>query len=396
MLTERIIRDAKPKASNYIIRDKKLTGLGLRVTPAGDKSFVLNYRTDGRRRQAVIGKAAGVSLVDARNAAGELLTAIKLYGADPVEDKRRRIEAPTVAEGVDRFLTETGPERIEIGRMAARTLIEYRNQCRRYILPKLGSRKVADVTRRDVELAIRGAPNATRNRVLALVSRLWSEFDRYGWEFDRNPAKGIQRAREEARDRTLSTTELQALAATLNASGLHPAIVAAIRFAMFTGLRIGEVLAIRWDHVSLEAGRVTLPETKTGRRTHDLPTPAQAILSELPTINGSDWVFTTGRDAPITYRTVAQAFRRICETAGLADARLHDLRRTVMTRAAASGASSHVLRDLLGHKTAAMADRYVRAVGTPVRDAREAVAAGIAAEIEGGDAGKVLPLRKAR
>ena len=228
--------------------------------------------------------------------------------------------------------------------------------------------------------------------MLALVSRLWSEFDRYGWEYDRNPAKGIQRAREEARDRTLSTTELQALAATLNASGLHPAVVAAIRFAMFTGLRIGEVLAIQWEHVSLEAGKVTLPETKTGRRTHDLPTPAQAILSELPRINGNDWVFTIGRNAPITYRTVQQAFRGICADAGLPDVRLHDLRRTVMTRAAASGASVHVLRDLLGHKTAAMADRYVRAVGTPVREAREAVAAGIAAEIEG-DTAEVLPLR---
>ena len=49
-----------------------------------------------------------------------------------------------------------------------------------------------------------------------------------------------------------------------------------------------------------------------------------------------------------------------------------------MTRAAAAGVGTHVLRDLLGHKTTAMADRYVRAVGSPVRDAREAVAAEMA------------------
>ena len=46
-----------------------------------------------------------------------------------------------------------------------------------------------------------------------------------------------------------------------------------------------------------------------------------------------------------------------------------------MTNAAAAGIGTHVLRDLLGHKTAAMADRYIRAVDNPVRDAREQVGA---------------------
>ena len=54
-----------------------------------------------------------------------------------------------------------------------------------------------------------------------------------------------------------------------------------------------------------------------------------------------------------------------------------------MTRAAAAGVGTHVLRDLLGHKTTSMADRYVRAVGSPVRDAREAIGAEIATAMAG-------------
>ena len=54
-----------------------------------------------------------------------------------------------------------------------------------------------------------------------------------------------------------------------------------------------------------------------------------------------------------------------------------------MTRAAASGIGSHVLRDLLGHKTTTMADRYIRAVGNPVREAREQVGAEMAAVMGG-------------
>ena len=75
--------------------------------------------------------------------------------------------------------------------------------------------------------------------------------------------------------------------------------------------------------------------------------------------------------------------------------RLHDLRRGYMTAAAAAGVGTHVLRDLLGHKTTAMADRYVRAVGNPVRDARRQVTAGIAASMSG-EAGQVIPLERRR
>ena len=64
-----------------------------------------------------------------------------------------------------------------------------------------------------------------------------------------------------------------------------------------------------------------------------------------------------------------------------------------MTSAAAAGVGSHILRDLLGHKTTAMADRYVRAVGNPVREAREQVGAAMAAMMAG-QTGEVVQLRK--
>ena len=85
----------------------------------------------------------------------------------------------------------------------------------------------------------------------------------------------------------------------------------------------------------------------------------------------------------MTYATVRNTFAKAAGTAGLVDVRLHDLRRTVMTRAAMAGIGTHVLRDLLGHRTTAMADRYIRSVGNPVRDARELVGAAMAAMMQG-------------
>ena len=75
----------------------------------------------------------------------------------------------------------------------------------------------------------------------------------------------------------------------------------------------------------------------------------------------------------MTYRHVRAVFKDACKAAGISGATLHDIRRTVMTTAARVGVGTHVLRDLLGHKTTVMADRYIRAVGEPVRDAREQV-----------------------
>ncbi len=97
----------------------------------------------------------------------------------------------------------------------------------------------------------------------------------------------------------------------------------------------------------------------------------------------------------MTYRTVRKHFAEAAKDAGLEDVRLHDLRRTVMTNAAAAGVGTHVLRDLLGHKTTAMADRYIRAVGNPVRDAREQVGAAMAAMMAG-ESGEVVALRGRR
>ena len=391
-LTERRIRDAKPEAKTYIMRDRDIRGFGVRVTPAGAKAYVLDYRALGRRRLATLARCSELGLKEARERAGHELAAIRDGATDPLRRRKEAREAPTVADGLDRFFAEYVPRRMADGRMSARTRQEYKKQSNHTVRPALGKIKIADVTRHDVERAMRPNAPISRNRTLAFVSRLFNLFET--WELRpqyTNPCRGIERAIEQARDRVLAPSELAALSGALSgAAQTSPAAVSAIRFAAVTGLRIGEVLAVQWDHVDFETGRLTLPSTKTGRRVHDLPTAALEILAAVPRLNS--WCFTTGRGG-ITYKTARAAFVTACKGAGLADVRLHDLRRTVMTSAAAAGVGTYVLRDLLGHKTTAMADRYVRAVGNPVREAREQVGATMAAMMDG-KGGEVVPLRR--
>ena len=384
MLTEKTIRDARGDGKARTIWDGQVTGLGLQITQGGKKNLALRYKVAGRKHQAILCRAGELPLREIRRLAGEMLVRIRAGELHPLERARRASAAPTVADGLDRFFDEYVQGRIAIGRMSPRTVRDYQQQAGQCVRPALGRYKVAEVVRGNVEAMVEPLTPVRRNRIAAFTSRLFSVFEEWEWRpQNSNPCRGIERAREEPRDRTLSADELQALSVALRgAHTRYPGPVAAIRFAALTGLRIGEVLAIRWEHVEAETGRLLLPSTKTGRRWHDLPVPALELLGQLPRIN--EWAFTSGRPAPLTYRTVQQHFARVCEAAGLEDVRLHDLRRTVMTAAAAAGIGVYVLRDLLGHKTTAMADRYVRAVGDPVREAREQVGGAIAAMMDGG------------
>ncbi len=378
MLTERVVRDAKAEPKTRILWDSQVKGLGLRIAPGGTKAFVLNYRVDGRERRITLARAGEVSLKIVRERAAAQLLRIR-DGQDPLEQRRERQEAPTVADGLRRYFAEVVPEQVRIGRLSLSSVRDYTWQTGRYLEPELGRRKVAKVTRQHVEKMVSSLPKAQRNRTLAFTSRLFNLFEAWGWRKQHsNPARGIERARMEPRDRVLSPSELGKLAKALNQhEHRNPAAIAAIRVAALTGLRIGEILGIRWEHVDFESGRLTLPETKTGRRVHDLPAPALAVLGQLPRF--SEWTFSATGKAPCTYRNVRLHFQQVCAAAGIEGARLHDLRRTVMTRAAVLGVGVHVLRDLLGHKTTAMADRYVRTVGNPVKEAREQVGSEIAA-----------------
>jgi len=158
--------------------------------------------------------------------------------------------------------------------------------------------------------------------------------------------------------------------------------VLALRLAMFLGLRIGEVREMRWSDVDLKTGTLRLRKSKTGARTHTLPTVAQTLLLEAPRL-GECIVPGRDPDTPLDYKAIHKVWIRARDMAQLKDARIHDIRHTVATMAAETGAGAHLIRDLIGHKTLAMANLYVGRMNEPVRDLREKVAEAISAAISG-------------
>lgn len=138
-----------------------------------------------------------------------------------------------------------------------------------------------------------------------------------------------------------------------------------VRMAVATGCRQGELLALRWRHLDLADGVLTVEDSKSGdsRRVPIHP----ALLADLEARKASpdDYVFQTRDKTPPARSSVANAFRDAAAAIGRTDLRFHDMRHVAGTRLLATGASLPEVAAMLGHKTLAMSKRYSHV--SPVR-----------------------------
>jgi len=396
-LTERKIRETRPGPKPVILWDGVVKGLGVKVLPTGGKSYLIDYRAGGRQRRMVLARTSELSLKAARERAGAELAAIRLDGADPLERRVERRAAPSVGETFERYLAEHAPRRIADNRLSERTVDDYRKQWKRLIkaAPGFEKLKIAAVTRHDVEKAVASRAPVQRNRTLSMLSMFFNLAE--AWELrpqHSNPTRHIERVKEVPRDRVLAPSEIQAIDAVLR-EGDHLFATACLRFLMLTGWRCSEARTLRWDFVNFETGEITLPKTKTGRDVRTVAALALQALADLPRVSGHDFVFAGQKGRPIGYTILRKTFAAACSKAGIDDARIHDMRRTVATTASAAGLSTFLLRDLLGHKTTAMADRYARRASSALQQAQDDAAARMQAMMRG-ETAEVVPLRQTR
>jgi integrase len=376
-----------PATSSRIAYDGEVKGFGLRVTAAGAKAFVLNYRINGRERRLTIGDAGSWSTTAARAKAKALKRAID-DGHDPLGEREAERTAPTMAELTAHYLEHHLPRKRASSQRDDRSMLE------RDVLPVLGKLKVADVRHGDVDRLHRqiGKRAPIRaNRVVALLSKMFAIAVKLEWRAD-NPARGIERNPEERRQRFLSPAEIARLAAVL---ADHPERTSAalVRFLLLTGARFGEAAGARWDHLDLERGTWTKPSSHTKQRAvHRVPlsAPALALLAELP--HSGPYLFPGPTGKPITtIKTMWLGVVRKAEVPGL---RVHDLRHSYASILASAGMSLPIIGALLGHTQAATTQRYAHLLDDPLRAATERAGAVITGA--GQEPADVVPLRKAR
>ena len=347
-----------------------MSGFGCRVTAAGARAFVLNYRrrSDGVERRYTIGSHPEWAVAGAREEAKTLRRAIDA-GGDPVGNLRAEREAPTVNDLCDRFLAEYLP------RKRPSTQKTYSQQIASEIRPALGRLRVANVAFADIDGVHRAITKRGRkyraNRVIALLSYMFTMAIKWRMRAD-NPCKGVERNDEAKRKRYLTTAELERLSAALSKhSDQDTADV--FRLLLLTGARSGEVLSARWADIDLTTGVWTKPGATTKQRTdHVVPlnAPARQMLAQRAQ-NDSEYVFP-GRDEG--HRAdVKDAWARICKAAQINGLRIHDLRHSYASILASSGVGLHAIGALLGHTQPQTTHRYAHLFDDHLRQATERV-----------------------
>jgi len=372
--------------------DGEVKGFGLRVTKAGFRSFVLNYRADGVERRFTIGSYPDWKVSPARKEATRLKRLVD-QGFDPMGERHEDRAAPTMSNLCDRYLTDHAPRKRETSRREDEALIK------RWIKPEFGTRKVSDIRHADVDALHRkitdhGTP-IRANRTMSLISKMFSLAIR--WEMrDDNPARGIERNNEEKRNRYLVGGELRRLVEALAAYPVQTS-ANAIRLLLLTGARRGEVLAARWDQFDLDTGIWVKPSSHTKqKREHRIPLSAGArlLLVEIKGSAGASEYLFPGAGAAGHLTDIKRAWATIRKLAGLAGVRAHDLRHSYASMLASSGLSLPVIGALLGHTQAGTTQRYSHLFDDPLRAATERVGAIVAAAGEDKPAATVVRLKK--
>jgi integrase len=379
-ITDRLIEKLPlPQAGWQITYDNEVTGLGVRVTARGARSFILRYRTrSARQRLITIGPAGEWKTSQAREHAKNLKARIRSEpGFDPLAEITSERTAPTVADLAKRFLAE------HAARKRPSTRDGYAHAYSAYILPALKHAKVAEVRYADVDALHRRVTEAAgpyqANRIIACLSKSFSLAIRWQWCIA-NPCKGIERNHEEKRKRYLSGDEIVRLTEVLNK---YPdrQVSDIVRMLLLTGARKGEVLSARWDELDLEQAVWSKPASTTKQKSdHTVPL-AAPVLQLLTDIRAkakkdSPWVFP-GRKGEHR-QTIADDWLQIRREASLGSARVHDLRHSFASVCVSSGMSLPLIGSLLGHSNPQTTNRYAHLLLDSQRKAVQTVASIIA------------------
>ena len=373
-LTKRIIDATEPQVTEFFLWDENIPGFGLRVMPSGRKSFVVQYRAGRRPRRMSLGPSTVLTCDQARTRAITIIAAVK-NGEDPAAVRAANRNAATVSDLAERF----DKEHIAV-RLKASTAKEYRGNLRRFILPALGRLAVPEITRADVAKFhhdLRHIPYQA-NRCLEVVSKMFVLAEMWGLRPDgSNPRKHIRKYPEEKRERFLSAAELRRIGDVLREMEIEgielPSAILAARMLILTGCRLGEIMSLKWEYVDFNEHALRLPDSKSGKKTVHLGTPAVECLQTAQRIHGNPWVIT-GTLPGKSLSDMQPFWQRTRARAGLKDVRIHDLRHTFASTAVASGQGLPMIGKLLGHTQVQTTARYAHLAADPVRCAADSVA----------------------
>lgn len=368
-----------PEKGRTWYRDSESKGLQLCATAAGKKAFYLVRWANGKQRFIKLADFPEISVHEARKLAEEHSAAL-LKGEEPNAPKADKM---TFGELFARYMEG-------YARPHKKTWQEDQRK-HDTLFPGWDSKRVDSITRDQVtrfhaKLGKERGPYLA-NRCLALLSVVFS----YGRDTLRlnieNPCRGVKKFKEQSRERFLDADELRRFFEALSSDQTPEQWRDFFALALWTGARRNNVQSMKWEHIDLRAGLWEIPgaEFKNGEPFKVVLTePAVEILTRRKLDSDGKSPFVFPADSATGHIVEPwKAWARILERAELRNLTIHDLRRTLGSHMAASGASLQVIGRTLGHKDTATTAIYSRLNLDPVRASLTTATAGMLATING-------------
>ncbi len=343
--------------------DIKNSGLQLRITSTGVKTFSVYRRIKrGEPERITLGRYPDMTIEQARREAVRIAADIS-DGKNPAEVKRGHKAELTFSELFGDYMERHSKPK-------KKTWFEDQAQFRLYLEKPLGKKKLSTIDRKSIahiHSSITKAGYApTANRVKALLSSV------FGWAIsaglcESNPVIGIKSNKENQRDRFLQSDELPKFFKAL-AEEPNSTIRDYILISLLTGARRSNVLAMRWQDINFERAEWRIPMTKNGTpQTVALSPEAIEILQSRKPSDDVVFVFPGSGKAGHLMEP-KKGWKRILESAEIDNLRIHDLRRTLGSWQAKTGASLAIIGKSLNHKSQNTTAIYARLDLDPVRD----------------------------
>jgi integrase len=375
------------KGDRCVLWDAEVSGFGLRIYPTGKKSFILNYRHNGRMRLLTIGQYGAITLEQARNEAKKHHVDI-IQGDDPLAERQRKRAGDTVKD-----LSSTYLDRHAANKKSGSA---DKRRIEQHIIPAWGSLKVAAIKRADVAALHtkigKNKGHYEANRTLALISTMLKLAEHWGVleEGAPNPARGVKKFPEVKRERFLQSDELPRFFSEL-AEEPNDTIRDYILISLLTGARRANVQAMQWNQISFEQAEWRIPMTKNGTSQTVTLSPEAVEILKNRKYTPSPFVFPgEGKTGHLV--EPKNCWKRILDRAGLADLRIHDLRRTFGSWQVKTGASLPIIGKSLNHKSISTTLIYARLDLDPVRESVERAAGAMLTAGGLKEPGEIIPI----
>lgn len=370
-LTKRTVDNIFATGSDHFVWDQHLPGFGLRVSPKGQKSFLIQYRYQGRTQRMRLGRLGLITADEARKKAKVLLGEAEA-GKNPALVASAKRKAPHLSDVAKRFVTEHVETRLK-----PRTQANYISVLKSYILPQIGHRRITEITLADLtalHTSLSEKPSQA-NRCILVMSKLLNLSEKWGLRtMGSNPCGHIQLFADKKRNRFLDRTELKRLWDTLDeayldgTAGLYA--INAYKLLILTGCRLGEIQTMKWEYI--RGNRVEFPDSKTGYKRLPLNAAAMEILRQTPQKKGNPYVIC-GEKCGAHIVNLQKSWRRVREKADLPSLRIHDLRHTFASQAVMNGTPLALVSKLLGHSKITTTMRYAHLADSELLQASEGI-----------------------